>query len=462
MLIYLLAFKTSYGATTISGRYQYDLYAGKAEAQYSVTNHFEAVVSPKGWIIRCQCAPSPANDGPESEIISSSDGINCYVIHIPNVAFNEKAWGKRYDEIKGDLPVAKAAIYKGDRPPGVEFMVQNIWRSLFWNPQSLPPSTKLPLPFLSGDDDPSAHCQVEWLTNGISPHDFKLLLKTDAGFSQMARVNGKDVRVKPAPPYNHGYTVAVGTWGQMNDFGGMLLPGKMTFDTFSPKFEGRTAEDLAKSYTYCLTVTNVTAVADPTIPFPLPKGKALIEDHRQAGARGQFTQRFSSTGWEQAATEPSGTPNESINLEVGKPVPDFAVKTFDGEDVTLKAHYGKYVLLIFWAPSCVPCVAEIPELKAIYNKYGSDGRFVQIGMDMDPGKNEGQRFVQERQMNWIQAFPGDPLRFSIEKSFGFSAVPQVLLIGPDGKLLAKDLRHGSVEAAVDSALGLRVNAAREP
>jgi len=66
----------------------------------------------------------------------------------------------------------------------------------------------------------------------------------------------------------------------------------------------------------------------------------------------------------------------------GTQAPGFNLADLKGNAVTLEQFRGKVVLLVFWAPWCVPCRDELPELDRLYNKYGTKG-FIVVGIAED-------------------------------------------------------------------------------
>jgi len=58
---------------------------------------------------------------------------------------------------------------------------------------------------------------------------------------------------------------------------------------------------------------------------------------------------------------------------VGRPAPDFQLKTVDGRTVRLSEFRGKPVLLVFWGIGCRLCRTEAPELTQLHEKYGAGG-----------------------------------------------------------------------------------------
>ena len=66
----------------------------------------------------------------------------------------------------------------------------------------------------------------------------------------------------------------------------------------------------------------------------------------------------------------------------GNPAPSFAVKTYDGADLTLATLAGKPFLLYFWFTNCPPCVATSPLLVQLDREYGPKG-FTMVGLNAD-------------------------------------------------------------------------------
>ena len=89
----------------------------------------------------------------------------------------------------------------------------------------------------------------------------------------------------------------------------------------------------------------------------------------------------------------------------GKIAPDFTLDDPDGHPISLSSYKGKYVLVDFWASWCVPCRAENPTVKGVYNKYhqrGFDvlGRFTRSSHF----KTSMDRCNKERRLNMDTGF----------------------------------------------------------
>ena len=140
-------------------------------------------------------------------------------------------------------------------------------------------------------------------------------------------------------------------------------------------------------------------------------------------------------------------------LRVGDRAPGFSIKTVDGKSISLDEFKGKYVLLDFWATWCGPCIGQLPELRALHEKYGNDPRFAMISLSLDENVEAATKFLESNPCPWTQAFLGawnDEERVS--KSYGVQGIPALFLIGPDGTIQSQLMRGDSVRERVEGAL----------
>jgi len=146
-------------------------------------------------------------------------------------------------------------------------------------------------------------------------------------------------------------------------------------------------------------------------------------------------------------------PADELPPHIGDRAPAFEAVTVDGSPLRLADYLGKYVLLDFWATWCRPCIKEHPCLKATYDAFGQDDRFVMIGLSLDAEPTAPKEYAEKNGFRWIQGFLGDRSKTPVPGQFGAWGIPQILLIGPDGKIVAKNLRGEEIKKAVARALG---------
>jgi peroxiredoxin len=140
-------------------------------------------------------------------------------------------------------------------------------------------------------------------------------------------------------------------------------------------------------------------------------------------------------------------------LNVGDRVPAIEANAADGRPLDLAALRGKFVLLAFWATYHGPTLASIRHLKATHDAFGHDPRLVIIGLNEDVNPDIMRRYVAHHGLRWEQRYLGsgnDPN--PIAAAFGVRYPMKVFLIGPDGRVLARDLQGEQIKEAVAAAL----------
>jgi peroxiredoxin len=145
----------------------------------------------------------------------------------------------------------------------------------------------------------------------------------------------------------------------------------------------------------------------------------------------------------------------TLALRVGDPAPLFETMTTDGHPLKLADFRGKYVLLDFWATWCGPCVAEMPNLKAAYDKHSNDPRFAMISLSVDAQAAQPVDFAKKNGIHWIQGFLGEWQKSPVPDQYGVEGIPEIFLIGPDGRIIARDLRGADIDQAVTEAMSPR-------
>ena len=136
----------------------------------------------------------------------------------------------------------------------------------------------------------------------------------------------------------------------------------------------------------------------------------------------------------------------------GSDMPDFTLPDQNGKKIKLSDFRGKYVLIDFWASWCGPCMREMPNIVKLYKECkGKD--FEILGVSLDSKKEAWLGAIKKNNMKWPQVSDLEMWSTAPVKLCNVTAIPYTVLIDPQGKVVALDLRGEKLIQKVKEVLG---------
>jgi thiol-disulfide isomerase/thioredoxin len=138
---------------------------------------------------------------------------------------------------------------------------------------------------------------------------------------------------------------------------------------------------------------------------------------------------------------------------IGAMAPEINLPSPDGKSIALSSLRGKVVLIDFWASWCGPCRMENPNVVRLYNEKKNQG-FEVYSVSLDKDKTAWMNAIEKDGLIWPSHVSDLGYWNSVVvKQYGLQGIPFTVLVGKDGKILAKGLRGEQLEEAVSKYLG---------
>jgi peroxiredoxin len=147
------------------------------------------------------------------------------------------------------------------------------------------------------------------------------------------------------------------------------------------------------------------------------------------------------------ATQPEPEEISKVNMEA----PDFTLPDPNGKMISLKSFRGKYVLVDFWASWCGPCRQENPTVVAAFNRF-KDKNFTVLGVSLDDNKAKWLKAIQDDKLTWTHVSDLKQWESIVVPMYQIQGIPFNVLVDPNGKVIASELRGEDLEKTLSSVL----------
>lgn len=142
-------------------------------------------------------------------------------------------------------------------------------------------------------------------------------------------------------------------------------------------------------------------------------------------------------------------PPVPTGTEVGKHAPDFTVYTIDGAAVTLSQLRGKIVMVNFWAIGCGACVAEMPDIEAVYKTWAGPKELRILAINAGDHPIYIRNFIEEQKMTLPIFIDSDK---TAVRDYQISLIPRTFFIDSSGMIRRVELGRFDSQEQIKEAL----------
>jgi cytochrome c biogenesis protein CcmG, thiol:disulfide interchange protein DsbE len=139
---------------------------------------------------------------------------------------------------------------------------------------------------------------------------------------------------------------------------------------------------------------------------------------------------------------------DSLFLLLDKKLPEFKLMDLNGNEFSSSQLIGKPTLLNYWAINCAPCVAEMPELNELKEKYGDKMNFIAL-TENTCQHDDLIKFLEKHPFNYYILQNAE----NYKKALKISSIPRNLFIDKEGYI--RYIQGNFPYTAFDSQKGIK-------
>jgi beta-lactamase regulating signal transducer with metallopeptidase domain len=130
----------------------------------------------------------------------------------------------------------------------------------------------------------------------------------------------------------------------------------------------------------------------------------------------------------------------------------FTAQTLDGKTFSLEALRGKFVVLNFWTTWSDNSQEQMADITALSARFKDDARVAFVGVNLGEAPDRVRKRAQANNYTTDQVVLSGAALASTTEALNLDALPSAFIIGPNGRIVTRDLKGDTLERSLESAL----------
>ena len=142
----------------------------------------------------------------------------------------------------------------------------------------------------------------------------------------------------------------------------------------------------------------------------------------------------------------TGIANPSIEAtsDQEKAAYDFTLDDPDGGTLDFEKVKGKVVFVNFWATWCAPCIAEMPSIQALSDRFKDNDEVVFVMINVENDHDKATKFMDKKEFTFPYYFPN---RTQIPKVYESRSIPTTFVLNKQGYIAYKKVGMANYSAS---------------
>lgn len=122
---------------------------------------------------------------------------------------------------------------------------------------------------------------------------------------------------------------------------------------------------------------------------------------------------------------------------------DFSLDAMNGGVLNFEEQRGKVIFINFWATWCAPCIAEMPSIQNLYDKFKDNPDVIFVMINVESKRSKAKKFIDKKAYSFPIYYPNAS---RIPNVYSSDGIPTTYVVDKDGYIAYQKVGMASYDA----------------